>query len=298
MDEINSMFEAVHTSKWLPHVEQHTFPSQLEQLNAAEEEAFLTTTSHKRGSAGGGIDPDEAAAATVAGVAARLDAIIASFGGAAFVKLGDCAPKDVPPPATLEDEWRGRLEATSAPCRASNAGLAAYVWARSRALRVNSGAAAVALLTASERTEDELTRRMYARMEGGPVGPLFITVRAWEDGVDPAYEFRCWVANNELVAASDMATHELVLHYPGVLARRDELRASLSAFFREHLAESLAHITAALPERCYVLVRVQPCSFHSVAELAGWSPSLPPSPPHPHCIVPLESPPRPSSTTL
>ena len=147
----------------------------------------MKTTVLNRGS-GGGSEHDEAAAAAVAGVAARLDAIIASFGGAAFVKLGDCAPKDVAPPATLEDEWRGRLAATSAPSRASNAGLAAFVWARSRALRVASGAAAVALLTASERTEDELTRRMYARMEGGEVGPLFITVRAWEDGVDPAYE--------------------------------------------------------------------------------------------------------------
>jgi hypothetical protein len=34
---------------------------------------------------------------------ARLDAVIAGdFGGAAFVKLGDCAPKDVAPPAALE----------------------------------------------------------------------------------------------------------------------------------------------------------------------------------------------------
>ena len=184
MDEINRMFEAVHTSKWLPQVEEHTFPSKLMELTLPEEEAILSTTMYKRGC---GSKPEEAAAATVAGVAARLDAIIASF-GAAFVKLGDCAPKDVAPPATLEDEWRGRLAATSAPCRASNAGLAAFVWARSRTLRVESGAAAVALLTASERTEDELTRRMYARMEGGEVGPLFITVRAWEDGVDPAYE--------------------------------------------------------------------------------------------------------------
>ena len=89
MDEINRMFEAVHTSKWLPQVEEHTFPSKLMELTLPEEEAILSTTMYKRGC---GSKPEEAAAATVAGVAARLDAIIASF-GAAFVKLGDCAPK-------------------------------------------------------------------------------------------------------------------------------------------------------------------------------------------------------------
>ena len=52
MDEINSMFEAVHTSKWLPQVERHTFPSKLEELTAAEEQAFLDTTTHKRGGGG------------------------------------------------------------------------------------------------------------------------------------------------------------------------------------------------------------------------------------------------------
>jgi hypothetical protein len=139
--------------------------------------------------------------------------------------------------------------------RASNAGLAAYVWARSRALRVASGAAAVALLTASERTADELERRMIARLEGGEVGPLRLTVRAWEDGADPALELRCWVARDELVAASDMASHELLLHYPAVLARRDELRASLAAFFRANLAKvgvtGLTENPSALTENPY-----------------------------------------------
>ena len=221
MDEINGMFEAVHTSKWLPLVAEHTFPSKLEELSAAEEAALLETTLHTRAPTREPA-PGAAAAAAVAAVAARLDAIISGpFGGAAFVKLGDCAPKDVSPPDTLEDEWRARLAATSAPRRASNAGLAAFVWARSRTLRVTSGATALALLTKSERTQDELERRMFARMEGGAVAPLCVTVRAWQDGVDPAYEFRCWVARDELVAASDMASHELLLHYPGVLARRD-----------------------------------------------------------------------------
>lgn len=264
MDEINSMFEAVHTCKWLPLVKEHTFASQLLELTAEEEAALLATTLHTRAPAREPA-PDASATAAVAGIAARLDATIDSFGGAAFVKLGDCAPKDVPPPAALEAEWRARLAAESAATtgtppaaaaaagRASNAGLAAFVWARSRALRVNSGTAALALLAASERTEDELTRRMYAGMEGGAVGPLCVTARAWEDRVDPAFEFRCWVTRDEMVAVSDMASHELVLHYPAVLARREELRASLAAFFRTHLARPLAPITAATPERCYVL---------------------------------------------
>jgi hypothetical protein len=42
-------------------------------------------------------------------------------------------------------------------------------------------------------------------------------------------------------------------NYPAVLARREELRASLSTFFRAHLSRALAPITAATPERCYVL---------------------------------------------
>mmetsp|Transcript_80088 Transcript_80088/g.248547 ORF Transcript_80088/g.248547 Transcript_80088/m.248547 type:complete len:353 (+) Transcript_80088:49-1107(+) len=253
MDEINGMFEAVHTSKWLPLVAEHTFASTLEELSEEEEAALLKLTQHVRAPAREPA-PNVAAVTAVDGVAARLDAIITrGFSGAAFVKLGDFAPKDVPPPATLENEWRARLAAQSTPHRASNAGLAAYVWARSRALRVTSGAAALELLSKSERTQDELERRMFARLEGGVVKPLCVTLRAWEDDVDPAYEFRCWVVNDDLVAASDMASHELVLHYPAVLARREELRASLSAFFRAHLARALAPITAATPERCYVL---------------------------------------------
>ena len=226
-----AMFEAVNISKWLPHVGEHTFASTFEELTAEEEAALSAATSHARGE---GPAPDAAATAAIAGVAARLDVHIQSFGGAAFVKLGDRAPKDVPPPANLQDEWRQRLAAASEP-RASNAGLAAFVWARSRSLRVTSGAEAVALLTKSERSSDEFEQHMVAGAMGGAVPPLSVTVRAWEDAVDPAYEFRCFVVRDKLVAASDMASHELLLHYPAVIARREELRESLSTFFRTHL---------------------------------------------------------------
>ena len=43
------------------------------------------------------------------------------------------------------------------------------------------------------------------------------------------------MARDELVAVSDMASHELVLHYPAVLARRNELCESLTEFFKTHL---------------------------------------------------------------
>ena len=146
------MFEAVHTCKWLPLVQEYTFPQQLEALSAAEEAALLAATLHAR-APGRNPAPSAEAAAAVTCVAARLDAIIESFGGAVFVKLGDFAPKDVAPPAALEAAWRARLEASSTPPhrRSSNAALAAFVFARSRTLRVTSGAAAVALRSRNSR---------------------------------------------------------------------------------------------------------------------------------------------------
>jgi hypothetical protein len=146
-------------------------------------------------------------------LAARLHAVITTdFGGAAFVKLGDTAPKDTSPPDTLLQQYHARRLA-SAPA-ASNAALAAYVWARARVLRITSGVQAMELLTRSGRAAEELERRELLGAVGlgggGPHavedGALNITLREWAQESDPGLEFRCFVVRDKLVAVSDMAS--------------------------------------------------------------------------------------------
>jgi murein tripeptide amidase MpaA len=90
MEEINGWFESVHPSQWLKLVADYTFQTQLESFSLDEEAALLAVTLKTRHTAPI-IDEDEA---KLANVTSRLDDLISKkFAGAAFVKLGDCAPK-------------------------------------------------------------------------------------------------------------------------------------------------------------------------------------------------------------
>lgn len=151
--DLAAAFSQVHMSRWAHLVP--TFRSAFVGLSPEQEAALLAVNRWTRDA---GPSPSQHQLDLLDALATHLDTIIqGDFGGSAFVKLGDTAPKDLPPPDRLVAEWHAR-RLSSAPA-ASNAALAAYVWARARSLRVTSGAQALHLLTHSGRACDELERR-------------------------------------------------------------------------------------------------------------------------------------------
>lgn len=149
----------------------------------------------------------------------QLDTIIKEqYGGVAFVKLQDMSPKDstlIPDRVTaLYDE----LQKTLPPY--SNRNLQSYVLARQRALCVHSASEALSLIATSERIETEMM--IHLDMGEVPEQVSFL-IRAWEKDFDPAYEYRGFIGpSGDLTGLSQMATHDVLLHYPQAAEHRDQ----------------------------------------------------------------------------
>ena len=115
---------------------------------------------------------------------------------------------------------------------ASNVHLQSLVWANANAQCVSSGLELLGLFAASERVSDELELKLEF---SSPPQAVPVLLREWVQDFDPAFEFRAFVVHDQMTAMSQMSSMEVYLHYPLVLARRQELAASAQEFFEKEL---------------------------------------------------------------
>jgi D123 len=254
MEDVVALFAAVDFSKWYSAIERHTFRSTEVATTLDECRALLALNrSHRRLKAT--EDGPFAVPAPLAELEQRLDAVLArEFSGCAFAKLGDRSAKDAASSwSRVEPLYRSRTlprDDAGSPSEASNSHLQALVWANANAQRVTSGREILELFCESERIEDELELKLEHVSTPAAVPVL---LREWVDGVDPAFEFRAFVVRDELTCMSQMSSMEVYLHYPHVVARREELAASARTFFASDLRDALRTVTASTAGRRYVI---------------------------------------------
>eukprot|EP01087_Luapelamoeba_hula_P019076 TRINITY_DN6271_c0_g1_i1.p1 TRINITY_DN6271_c0_g1~~TRINITY_DN6271_c0_g1_i1.p1 ORF type:complete len:1416 (-),score=246.75 TRINITY_DN6271_c0_g1_i1:142-4389(-) len=271
--ELEALFAQTSASRWYPLIKSHTFKTVEFPLTPRQARALLTVNRHTRGELRDGEELAFAQQELTQVLDLLNEAIRNEFTGehiSLFVKLTDRSPKD----ATNLDEKQRRLyhtrlqqhytTPTSSQCQDSsttpptpqehymysNSCLQAYVWAKCHALRIESAQEAIDLLIHSERVAAELEMKLETSTSQPECGLL---LREFCTNFDPAMEFRAFVHNDALVAMSQMASMDVILHYPQVVARRQELSDKALQFFDRELRDVLRPITAAGPSSDYVL---------------------------------------------
>ena len=251
--ELHQLFEQCSIEKWYSLIEEFTFRTVNIPLCNEEARAVLRFNRFKRGEIP--TTPDEEIQNTVQDISGRLEKILQEQfkreDGTvkAFIKLTDRSPKDA---TNLEERiqrfYEERIKEESLN-GIENKHLQSYIWAKGRALIVSSAQEGLDLLYHSERVASELEMKLelsYPPKEAG------ILIREWVD-FDPAYEFRCFVSNNQLTGGSQMATMDIKLHYPQTIANISTITQKVLKFFNESIQTPLKAITSAGPSNKYVV---------------------------------------------
>jgi hypothetical protein len=189
----------------------------------------------------------------------ELQAAVDALGGSVFVRLSSLSPKDAvkKTPARLVELLRPQLETCVAGDYTRE--LLAINRTCYLACRVDSGAAALDLLLASERCRRHLDSRMDEKQVR-----VNVVVRRWQH-IRPEYEFRGYVAGKRLVALSH---YYKFLYCPEIVLHANAIRTSVARFFEEH--------GASIPLEDFV------CDFYcdpeeegkvSIIELNPWAPN-------------------------
>lgn len=156
-------------------------------------------------------------------------------GALVFVKTSSRSPKDAPASQSrLAELFRARIAASHPGGGATeNEKLEALLVAGKGMLAVPSAAAALALLCRSRRTYQDFTLALAHpdRWEQN------LVVRRWEDSLDVASEFRCFVKGGAMTAISQY--HHLCC-FQRLLDACADIPARLAAFFEANLRAPLA----------------------------------------------------------
>jgi len=163
----------------------------------------------------------------------------------AFAKICDVSPKDVLGTAVDDILPRAHKYVANYTLEATNVNLQSLIYAKAthKPTFMEPGARGIIdLLCRSERCmESGLTRTGYPHNPQ----PVEITLHDWMC-MDPAFELRCFVNKDRLRGISQMASMGIQgVHYPQLLARREEIRAGSLAFFQE-IGPKLAPLSAGL----------------------------------------------------
>jgi hypothetical protein len=164
-----------------------------------------------------------------------------------FAKICDLSPKDVLGTAVDDILPKAMEYAANYSFEGTNLNLQSLIYAKAthKPTFMEPGARGIVdLLCRSERCmESGLTRIGY------PHNPqaVEITLIDWMR-MDPAFELRCFVNKDKLRGISQMASMGIEgVHYPQLLARRDEIRVGSLMFFQE-IGPKLVPLTAGLTE--------------------------------------------------
>ncbi|GAB5354020.1 hypothetical protein AAMO2058_000083900 [Amorphochlora amoebiformis] len=259
-EEVNKVFDAVSTEKFEPLIKGYTFRTIQVPLEIREAAAMVAKHDNVHTARDSEI---------LDVLAFRLDEIInQNFNGKVFAKLSDLSPKDVPGDS-VKDLWpivearlREMREASESKSKeddeknktvaisnkdmlslahgSSNRTLQCLIYSKAQGLGCGSGRDIIEMLCRSHRCMvDELKER-----KGYPHNPtkVSIVLREWLN-VDPAFELRGFVNKGELRGLSQMATMNIgEVHYPQVIAYRDELKQAAVEFYNKKLKNALEPI--------------------------------------------------------
>ena len=114
---------------------------------------------------------------------------------------------------------------------------------------MTSGEELIELFLNSERTTSELEMRLELQLE--PLEVAFY-LREWIE-FDPAYEFRAFVSNHKLTGLTQMATMDVMLHYPQLETEKKFLEENAKQFIAETVLPKIENITNNGPSKQIVL---------------------------------------------
>lgn len=165
----------------------------------------------------------------------QLDSVIASYGGAAFVKLSTRSPKDaVFFGEPVKEHLRQILGQSTVPAgtpEAEEEDIIAFIRAISFALRVSCGHEALTLLTRSERAFQDLLLADLMNDNDRDRFSLSLVVRPWVN-IDPEFEFRAFVSEGRLTACTQYYPNCFV---SSIAARRDVIKQKIFSFWNEEI---------------------------------------------------------------
>lgn len=233
-----SSVREVDFEQWFDRLKEHTYASELVPISVADAEALRDAVRAsllaRRAAAMAGTNEHAEAklrvpvlsaeqTALLDALAARIDVVLARFGGVGFAKLSSRSAKD----ATVERSlahFHALVDAAPAGSPAdSNFKIICLNRAHIQALKVSSGKEVLALFTLSERIFEDLELALEDRAHFAQN----VVIRQWVP-IPIEYEFRGFVHNRKLNALSQYYHH---CYFPELVAREAEIANTVRDFW-------------------------------------------------------------------
>eukprot|EP00026_Physarum_polycephalum_P009263 Phypoly_transcript_09379.p1 GENE.Phypoly_transcript_09379~~Phypoly_transcript_09379.p1 ORF type:complete len:451 (+),score=72.02 Phypoly_transcript_09379:18-1370(+) len=174
--------------------------------------------------------------AELEGLEKRIDDAMAEYvasSGYAFIKLSTRSPKDSVFSLTSmkqrieEDIKKSKFEGGTPEANAED--ITIFVRATCQCLCVKNGAEAVNLLVRSKRVMTDL---VFAELRGSTKDsiPMSIILREWDAKIHPEWEFRVFIFNNRLTAATQYTD---ILYVPEMAEKKAEIKEFIQNYWEK-----------------------------------------------------------------